>query len=330
MERSIIGTALDLLQFEGRGDFGHFDRCFRKACAFFSLGADDAAIRKLRNIALWYLRSTGYVDSNQSTSSCNWSTAPPNLVQRRDQDFALIGGSASAAAVVATTRPDSVRELRSPDGGLVPDTMRFFPSLLCMHVSAEEAQAICRRANVSLGLSYQSHLFQRIPSVDSVLRGAVTQDGEGGPFDPESTHRFNFASCRWEPFGETRAFEPGLFRRSFDYNYALPSYEVAAPSRHQRLATFRIVEREWVLVVALALLRVTLPIRYEKETQRLHVSKRYHAELRLPTLLERCLRSGTLLNPSPAREWLAYDGVLGSSFARLTTKLPIFSAEGRR
>jgi hypothetical protein len=327
MQRSIVGTVLDLLQFEGHGNLGHFDRCFRKACAFFSLGADGPTFRKLRNVAFWYLRNTGYVDASHTTSATTWSTAPPTLVQRREKDFVFIGSSAPAAAVLAAAPRDTVRELRSPDGGLVPEEIPFFPGLLCMNISAAEAQAICRRTNVSLGLSYQSELFQRLPSVDSVLKGALSREEHGRPFDPDSTHRLDFASCTWEPFGETRPFEAGLYRQSFEYG--APTYVIAAPARHEPLATFRVIEREWVLVVALALLRTVLTIQYDKDGQRLNVSKRYHTALRLPTLLERCLRSGTLLNPSSAREWLVYEGVLNSSVARLTTKLPMFSAEGR-
>ncbi len=327
MQRSIIGTLFDLLQFEGRGNFGQFDRCFRKACAFFSLGTDDATLRKLRNIAFWYLRSTGYVDASY-TSATSWSTAPANLVQRGEQDFVLIAGSAPVAAVLAAAPPDTVREVRSPDGGLVPETIPFFPSLLCVNVSVAEARDLCRRANVSLGLSYQSQLFRYVPSVDAVLRGAALREDESRPFEPDSTDRFDFASCTWERFRETRAFEAGLYRQSFDYG--APTYTVVAPSRHERLATFRVIERDWVLVVALALLRTVLPIRYEKDTELLYVSKRYHASLRIPTLLERCLRSGTLLNPSSTREWSVYGGVRGSSVVRLTAKLPMFSAEGGR
>lgn len=327
MRPSIIGTLFDLLQFEGHGNFGQFDRCFRKTAAFFSLGADDAMLRKLRNIAFWYLRCTGYVDVSYTPSTTSWSTAPPNLVQRGEQDFALVAGSASAVAILAATSRDAVREERSPDGGLVPDRIPFFPSLLCVNTSVTEARDACRRANISLGLSYQSQLFQRVPSVDSVLRRALMRDDDR-PFEPESTDRFDFASCTWERFTETRAFEAGLYRQSFDYR--APTYAIVAPSRHKRLATFRVIERDWVLVAALSLLRAALPIRYEKETKRLYVSKRYHASLPLPTLIERCLRSGTLLNPSTTGDWSVYGGVLSSSITRLTGKLPIFSSEVRQ
>jgi hypothetical protein len=328
MQRSIISTVFDLMEFEGHGNFGQFDRCFRKACAFFALVADDAAFRKLRNIAFYYLRSIGYLDANNALGSTSWSTAPPSLVQRGEQDFVLIAGSGHVAAVVAAAPSDGARLVRSSDGGLVPETIPFFPSVLCMNLSVAEAQDLCRRENIKLSLSYQSRIFQHLPSIDSVLQGAVTQKDDSRPFEPDSAERFDFATCTWQRVGETRAVEEGLYRQLFDHGP--PTYSIVAPARQKPLATFRVVEREWVLVVALALLRKVLPIRYEKDSERLYVSKRYHAALRLPTLIERSLRSGTLLNPTTTQEWFEYQGIRGSSVANLTAKLPMFSAKEKR
>jgi predicted phosphodiesterase len=39
------------------------------------------------------------VDASYTLSATSWSTAPPNLVQRGEQDFVLIAGSAPVAAI---------------------------------------------------------------------------------------------------------------------------------------------------------------------------------------------------------------------------------------
>lgn len=326
MQHSIISVVFDLLEFEGQGNFRHFDRSFRKACVFLSLVADDAAFRKLRNLAFWYLRNTGYLDVSYTPTATTWSTAPPNLVQRGERDFILVAGSKSAAAVRAAAA-DSAREERSPDNDLQLGPIPFFPSALCLNISLPEARELCGRTNISLSPAYQLQLLQHLPSVDSVLRDALEEEDECAQFEPDSAERFDFASCTWERFSDTRVVKEGLYRQSFDHRS--PAYTIAAPSVQKRLTMFRVMERDWVLPAALVLLRKTLPIRYEKSSHKLSISRRYSASLRLPTLIERCLRSGTLLNPAVSREWFIYDGIRSSSVAQLTTKLPIFNAEGR-
>jgi hypothetical protein len=325
MRRSIIGAVIDLLHFERHGNFGQFDRFFRKASALFSLNMDEPTVRKLRNIAFWYLRNAGYIDVNYSRSATIWATAPPNLVQRSEQEFVLIGSSAQAASVSAAAPGGAILPIRAPDGGLVPADIAFFPEMICLKLSVLDAQAISRETRIPLGMSYQERLFQHLPSVDSVRSGAVVRDGDRA-FEPDDTDRFDFATCTWDRFRDTRPSHAGLYRQSF--RHGLPTYVIAAPTLHERLGIFRALEHEWVLVSALTLLRHVIPVKYDRGSRRLYVSRKYHRAFRLPTLLERSFRSGTLLNPSFQEQWTVYDGIVASSVKRLAEKLPVFYVEG--
>lgn len=327
MRPSIVGATYDLIEFQGRGTFGQFDRAFRRACRYLSFHPNDATIGKLRSVALHYLRTTGFLDVMQAERTAVWSVAPPNVVQRGDNDFVLVGGSETARVIQAAARPDQLSTIRSSDIGLIGEDIWFFPEMLRVVAPEADVEALCARVGVSLGRSYQKHFFGALPGIDAVLRQAVEEEELHGAFEPGSTDQFDFASCEWCPFNDPRPVRAGLFRQRFEFGPA--RFVIAAPSRSQRLAIFRVKTTEWVLIVALALLRAALPARYERQYKRLLVSKRYHAALRLPTLIERSLRSGTLLNPSISREWFTYDGLAPASIACLGRKFPVVAIEER-
>lgn len=326
MPSSIVGATYDLLEFEGSGNFGKFDRCFTKACAFHSFSPDDSARRKLRNVAFRHLIDAGYLDVSYTATTTNWSTAPANLVQRSEFDFVLVGGSAAADRLSRLAPRQHLRSIRSKDDGLVPEGVTFFPSTLQLTASLRDAEAFARATSVHLSPSYQVQFFTRLPSLRAVLATCAEEDTNSPMFEPDKTTRFSVRAASWEPYAETRPLESGLYRRSFDYGP--PTYLVALMSPTRRV--LRVKEREWVLVVALASLRLSLTAQYDRTRRRLLVSRIYHRALRLPTLLERSLRSGTLQRPSNTREWLVYDGIEPSSVLRLREKFPIFTIEETR
>jgi hypothetical protein len=322
---SVVGLAYDLMEFESRGNFGQFERCYNRACRHLSLQVDEHTRRKLRNVAFRYLRNTGHVDVYQENSQMRWCTSPATLVQRGASDFVLVGGSTASRAIRAVTGKRNISSIKSTDAGLVEEQIPFFPEMLQLSAPLRDVEWICRRSGVLLGGSYQEHFFRRLPRLDTVLRHAVQAEEAPSGFEPGWTDRFDFASCEWHVFEDPRPTDEGLFRQRF--RYAAPRYVIAA-RRFHRLGTHKVESPEWALIAALALLRIGLPARYETRFHRLHLSRRYDRSLKLPTLMERCLRSGTLLNPSIGRDWLTYDGLTPNSVSQLTTRLPIFRIEG--
>lgn len=322
MQASLISATYDLLAFARSGDFGKFDRCFTKACAFFSLRLDDPARRKLRNLALWYLRGSGYLDVSYTDTGTRWSAAPATFVQRSEKDFVLVADSATAMAVRDVAPASSLRWIRSSDGNLSPG-VPFFPDVLQLNASNHEIEALGRSAHVSISFSYQARLFSSLPSLRSILAKGVARDDNGPMFEPHTTKRLDLSSGDWRPYPEPRPFEPGLYRTSFDY---AARFTVAVQGPSRELLVFRVTEREWALVAALGLLKTPLRLRYDRVERRLSVPRTFR-RMRLPTLLERSFRSGTLLNPVSASTSLVYSGITYASMRRLALNLPLFSVE---
>jgi hypothetical protein len=321
---SVVAATYDLLAFARSGDFGKFDRCFTKACTFFSLRLDDPARRKLRNLALWYLRDSGYLDVSYTDTGTRWSAAPAAFVQRSEGDFVLVADSATATAVRDVASTSSVRWIRSSDGNLLPG-VPFFPDVLQLNASDQETEALGRSAQVSISFSYQAQIFRSLPSLRSILAKGVARDDTGPVFEPDTTERLDLSSGDWRPYPEPRPFEPGLYRTSFDYGAA--RFTIAAEGPSRELLTFRVTEREWALVAALGLLKWPLRLSYDRVAQRLSVPRTFRRAIRLPTLLERSFRSGTLLNPVSAAASLVYGGITYASIRRLALNLPLFSVE---
>jgi hypothetical protein len=324
---SVVAATYDLLAFAGGGDFGKFDQCFTKACAFFSLSLADLARRKLRSIAFRHLRDGGYLDVSYAQHGTRWSVAPATFVQRCKGDFVLIANSATVAAVCTLAPASSVRWIRSSDGTLSPGAP-FFPDVLQLNASDQETEALGRSADVSTSLSYQAQIFRSLPSLRSVLANGVSRDEAGPMFEPNTTARLELSSGEWRPYPEPCALESGLYRTTFDHG--APRFTIAANGNSRDLLTFRVIESEWALVAALALLKAPLRLSYNRSEQRLSVPSTLRRALRLPTLLERSFRSGTLLNPVNAAAMQVYDRITYASMRRLAQKLPLFSIEVSR
>lgn len=325
MDYSVVGATYDLLEFEGQGNFGQFDRSFQKAIA--PMGAISMLeCRKLRNIAFAHLRNAGYIDVRYSGKKTIWSTAPSTLVQRAEAEFVLVGGSIAANALVNATSPAAVRQLRNADEGLAKNNVQFFPNILRVTATNSDIEVIAQKTNLSVSYSYQQRLFDCLPSLQSVLDDGLV-DGDDGPlFDPDSTEHLNVSARAWVRYLETRPFEPGLYRLCF--KHAPPKYLVASAEDNGSLRSSWIEARDWALIAASARLGMTIRCRYQKAKRRLLVSRALQKLLPLPYLLERALRSGTLLNPTfPSTDWVAYDGIANRSIQALTSGLPIFHVE---
>lgn len=325
MRSSLVGVTYDLLEFEGTGNFGQFDRCFTKASAYLAIPHDSAERRKmLRNTTFRYLRTTGFLDVQDATKT-TWSTVPAHLVQCSDTDFVFIGGSMSMATLREFASTVTLCAIVSESADVKSGATPLYPNLVRVSGPLSEIAVLSQRSQIPLSLFYQRRLFQHMPSLKFVLANAVEEEVHGAMFEPNSTTKLDFSSSNWEPYAETRAFEPGLYRRSFEHGP--PAYQIAASSKDDQIVVFRVKQREWVLVAALALLGLSLPLQYTRDSRRLSVFRGYDRVLRLPTLIERCFRSGTFMNPSSNRDWINYEGIDSESVQRLTSRLPIFTYE---
>ena len=78
-------------------------------------------------------------------------------------------------------------------------------------------------------------------------------------------------------------------------------------------------------------LNINLPFLSKARTSLLSsaIFQRHHGAARLPTLLERLLRSGTLLNPSVTADYFSYGGVTDKTVATLRQCLPFATMEVR-
>ncbi len=321
---SLTGITYDLLTFDGYGNFGKFDRCFTKAAQFLSLKLDEELRRRLRNRAFFYLRVNGYLDIHYLRSKTEWTIAPATLVQRGEKDFVLIGSSKEHTSIRHYVSNSKLNQIKSNENEqAMPSGLSFYPYVTQLTITADEAQVIARKIGVSLSLFYQDKLFEHLPTLQSVFESVITKADGGANFESDSTKKFNFNKFQWEPYDATSP-PTGFFRNEF--KYISPEYFIVASTKRKFLEVFRVTEREWAFVCALAKLQIKLPIRYQTENQKLAISRKF-SEFRIPNLLERCLRSGTLLAPEIKHEWSIYSSISYRNLWRLIAKLPIFKLE---
>lgn len=321
---SLISATYDLLSFDGYGNYSKFDRCFSKACDHASLNIDDVSRRKLRNFAFYFLRVSGHLDVSYAGMGSRWSVAPESLVQRSDDEFVIIGSTRTIELISNLGPSGKVREFREQENLGLPPHIFLYPAMSVVSATPAEAKEISRQSGVSLSLQYQESLFERLPSARSILESALTRADSGPLFEPGSTQKYDFTEATWIPCNEIRPLSPGVFRREFDY--APPEYFIASFAGRNILEISKVIEREWVLLSALAKLGITMTIRYSPTQKRLDVPRK-HRDLRLPTLLERCFRSGALRNPEISQDWTTYTNISQRSVWKMAAKLPILKVE---
>jgi hypothetical protein len=325
MCNSIIGATYDLLAFYGEGNDSTLDQCFTKVTKYFALDVNEGMRRRLRNVAFHYLRSTGYIDVVRSGSTTNWSLSPSALVQRHERDFVLIGGTREATALRKVVGAHQLGDIRSQNKGYdLGAGILFFPEVTQYIASIEEAVAVAKKTNLSLSLDFQTNLFKHLPSINSVVGDVLVINNNTEIFDQNSAKYFSTEDRTWKPYAEMRPFMPGLFKHEF--RFSLPQYLIATNNSSNELEIFRLLDREWALVCFSHKLNIKVPLCYNQRKQRLSIAKPIY-ELRMPTLLERCFRSGTLLAPELDSEWLHYDNISQRNLWRLIAKLPIFKVE---
>jgi len=325
---SIIGSTYDLLAFDHAGNFGKFDRCFSKAAQYLSVDMDDIMRRKLRNRAFYYLRTIGYLDVSHSKLRTEWTVSPPSLVQRGENDFVLIGGSNDEISMRGHAANKDLRVINSTENGLtLPPGVSFFPHVAQLIATEEEAKTIADRSGLSVSLFYQDKLFKCLPSIQTVFETVLIRLDRIAVFEPNSVKRLNLEKTRWEwePYAEMRPLEAGLFRRQ-EFEYSPADYFLAVSTSPYDLEVFRVTDPEWAFVCFFSKLDIKLRVRYSLTEQKIFVSKMFQ-NFRIPSLLERCFRSGTLLAPEVIREWSIYSNIFYRNLWRLIAKYPVFEVE---
>lgn len=325
MRQSFVGVLFDQLAHAGRGTFGKLDRCVTRTCDYFAIQTEEPTRRKWRNMAFRYLRCTGYLDVLQASSTSEWSAAPSTLVERGDGDFVLIGDSFAAERVVTVLGGKRTAVIHGAERPFAHGNTPFYPDLLRVMLPARDVARVASEASVAVSPRYQERLAAAVPSLDVVLSTVLAVDASGPAFEQGTTDRLDLPSGAWQPYNEPRPFEPGLFRRSF--RHAQPEYALAVERAGGGLEVSSVLASEWAFVAAMAKLRHALALRYERRHQRLAVSRKHHGAGRLPTLVERLLRAGTLLNPSVTADWFSYGGLTDTTITAIRSLLPFANIE---
>ncbi len=323
MRESLIGTTYDLLTFFGQGNDSLFDRCFRKTTKYFSLEWETDTYRKNRNIAFHYLRSTGYLDYLSQGSL--WVVSPPALVQRAPTDFVLVGGTQLVKKLREMAPVELLSELHNRSSLDVSDSLSFFPQIVHLRATNKEATRLASLLGIHICADYQNQLFCKLPTLKSVLETILVSATSGAVFEPNTAQHFSDEHKQWVPFADMRPHEPGLYRR--DSQYAAPVYYLASSRRNRPIEVWTINDREWAAICYLAQFSKHLVLKYRRTDGALFVPRNEFQEIRMPTLLQRCFRSGSLLNPAVDQTHLIYSNVSERNLFRLISKLNVFSME---
>ncbi len=322
MPNSIIATAYDLLSFHGSGNDGLFERCFEKVCSFYNAPLNDTDKKKHRRWAYHFLRSVGYIELVRSTRQ--WCTVPPVLVEIGDCEFALLGATIDTERLQQVAPKNALSEcVPKYTTNLFP--VSFFPTLPLLKATKVEVRRLAEKNEFKATFDYQNNLFQFFPSIDTVLSKVLVPVTDFPIFQPNSGRKFDFNTNEWEVHPVLQPYSPGLYRS--DLEFAAPKYFFALPGKDQ-LEIFILRDREWALICLLAKFGRKLRLQYNRKASTLMIQSSGYAELRLPTLLERCLRSGTLTAPDMMTSgWTSYHNIRYANIWHLLAKLPIFSVD---
>lgn len=206
-----------------------------------------------------------------------------------------------------------------------PSGTTLFPDVFELRATISEASRIAYKIGVELSLDYQEKFFRFLPRLSAVLETTLRHDTTTPLFEPNSANWFSLEEPRWQPYSEMQPYSPGLYK--CELKYAAPRYFIAVPAADSKLETFYVSDSEWALLCLHAKLDLKLPIRYSTNDETLWVSRGGFEELRLPTLLERCFRSGMLSQPKLDQNWSKYANIRQKNVWRLMAKFPVFALE---
>lgn len=327
MKPSLVGVIYDLLRFYGQGNFTKFDRCFTKACQYLDIKLKEEDRKRFRNYAFHFLRSTGYIEFGSIESENHWSVSPEAFVQLTENDFVVIGGSSLIRTLWTMVDSASRKEIPISSGGVeLPDGLFFYPSQLKISANLTYLRQLSTMTKVPIITLYQSRFFDLLPSLSSIHFETLEPIRSTDLFETENADQYDFRLGKWEPFKGMFPNSAGLYRRSFQY--APSDFFIAVQKNSFELTMYEVKQQEWVLICALSLLKIRLPLIFNETSSSISVSRKYRG-LRIPMLLERCLRSGSLVPPTISGDWTTYTNILPKSFWSLVARIPIFEVKTR-
>lgn len=321
MNTSIGLATYDLLLYHGSGSFALFERCFKKALSYCSVSLPDTVTRQYRNFLYHHLRTTGYIDV-VSDSSVDWAAAPPALVQTEPDQYVLIGGSVHEALLRAhlSSTAISTSSARESFHGIPQGTV-LYPKLLSLQLQPDEVQRLGESTELSFSNQYQQTIFASLPTPKSVFKAVLEQTS--ADFEPDSAEILKPTDLQWAPYPHLAPTEPGLYRQQFAFSRKLSLYLVTP-----ELDTFKIRDAEWAYFCFLVKNKLPLRISYDQQTKVLSWHRPF-TQFRLPTLLERCLRSGKLQPPARQGRLYHYPNIQLKSLQILQSKYQFLEVVAR-
>lgn len=319
MTQSLSLTTYDLMNYYGTGNFGLFERCFNRALDSLALDfeVEENDRRYYRNSVFRYLRSLGYIDVFNYGGKTTWCVPPPCLVQRAENSFVLVGGS-QAVWTISELSTDLGR-INDSSSGLI----KIDIDLLEFQINSVIAEKLSAKANFQLSLHYQKKLFDFLPSLQTVYNKVLETVDCSIDLDPSHSYVYSIESNRWDSFTDGTPIKEGLYKTQFlDMK---TSFFLVTSDRHRSKSIKRLYSSEWALICLLGKLRLKLKLHYDAHIKQLKIERASY--LNFPTLVERCLRSGTMMSPKYDRLWTVYENIDVRSYWLLLSKYPIFQVE---
>ncbi|MBP7863909.1 hypothetical protein KA183_19640 [bacterium] len=319
MTQSLSLTTYDLMSYYGTGNFGLFDRCFNRALD--SLGLDfeieENSRKYFRNSVLRYLRCLGYVEIFNYGSKTTWCVPKPCLVQRAEKSFVLVGGSQAEWTIA-----DHAQGLRQISRSF-NDPIKVDIDPLEFPIGHSDAQKLSAQADFRLSLNYQKQLFDLLPSLKSVYRKVLDAEHGSVNLDPRHSHIYSIENKRWESFTDGLPVEEGLYKTQFLDMKTI--FFLVSSDRHRSKCISSIYSSEWALVCLFGKLKLKIKLHYDAQGKQLKIERVGY--LNFPTLIERCLRSGTIMSPKYEGNWAVYENIDVRSYWLLLSKYPLFQVE---
>ena len=324
MRESIIGATFDLMAFDVNGNYGRFDRHFTKVADYFGIDKAPSFRRQLRNITFHYLRTTGYIEVTSIGFATKWTTAPDTIVQIADSAYAVIGRTMTVRSLLNECDPLIVKVIPSEwRNENLPSDVELHPPLLTLNSNSEFANKLAKDKNLVLSNDYQTRIFAALPSAQQLV-DTGTVSVSGAVFEADAAKIYSFKTDKWESYTLMRPDRAGLYKS--EYKTGSPDYFVCHESNKNMLINRKIIERDWTLLCSLSILEMDLNLKYSRKDSSLHIPRLYKS-LRLPTLLERCFRSGTMMQPNYLGEHVIYSGITEKNIWKLVAKFPFLKVK---
>jgi hypothetical protein len=324
MKTSFCSQVLDVLTYHQRGSYQLFDTSFSRVLAQSQLEVHTQSYAKYRNFVLHELRSAGLIEVARTKKTTNWNVTVSCLVQFSTDQFAIMSSSIDRKAIIQAAEQLGVKvEVARPSNILLGCGSRypFFFDVWYLTCTVKQATDLAAENGFKLTLEYQRQIFEKLPSLQTALDQVLSRT-PSLEFEPNTVSIFTEGA--WTEFDGLKPDRVGLYRRQQGFSSA--DYFVVSPLARNMLQTHRVLDPEWALLCWAAKCGEKIPVRYDPQTHELSVIARYE-QMRIPTLLERSLRSGRLIRQKVDGRWNIYENIRSRNLWRLLSKFNVFQLE---